>query len=102
MFDRHACIGNAALLALYFIAAPAPAEEIHLEVNFPPLLLTDAPEGGAHPLGGLALNFVRKANATLEHVGTEIIYHVSDEVPASDVDMVEGPIVDHVDRGYDL
>lgn len=102
MFHRYACIAGAALFVLNLTAKPVLGDEIHLQMNFPPLLLTDAPEGGAHPLGGLALNFVRKANTTLEHVGTEIIYHVSGEVPASDVGMVEGPIVDLVDRGWTI
>lgn len=92
---RLAACALALFAAVTAPLAPAAAEmrEIHLQSRFPPLFFTDAPPGGAHPIGGLAYRFVEIANRSLEHLGTRIVFHASGPVPPSDAGRIQPPLV---------
>ncbi len=73
-----------------------------LQSQFSPLLITDAPPGGAHPVGGPAFEFVRRANASLAPLAAEIAFHVTGEVSASDADRALPAIVSFPDDFQNL
>ncbi|MES0864242.1 hypothetical protein ABLN87_17970 [Ruegeria sp. SCPT10] len=75
-------------------AISSKAEESAIQSNFPPILMQDAPQEGAHPLGGPTLRFIMTANGALAHTDRRLQYHVSGEVPKTDTKYVEGPVAD--------
>ncbi len=85
---------KAIAFAVFCSTSAAHCDNLELQTNFPPLLITDAPEEGAHPLGGPIMRFVRTANAALAPLGHRFTYHLSGEVPSSDAGQVMGPVAD--------
>ncbi len=69
-------------------------EEIHVQSQFPPLLIQDAPKGGAHPIGGPAYHFVLTANEILAPLHARFVFHVSGDIHPADRGRVEPRIVD--------
>ena len=67
--------------------------QISLQSQFPPLIIKEAPAGGAHPIGGPALDFVRRANVSLEPLGAEIAFHLTGDMCTWDEGAVEPSIV---------
>ncbi|MEM9010601.1 MAG: hypothetical protein AAGE18_05190 [Pseudomonadota bacterium] len=88
---RSACV---LALGAGLLGAPAFAEDIAMQTNFPPMQVVDAPRSGAHPLGGLAMLFIEQVNRGLAPHDKRLTYHVSGEVPESDRDAVAGPVAD--------
>lgn len=81
----------AGTLALALWAGAANATNIDVQSRFPPLLLNQAPPGGAHPVGGPAKAFVDLANETLS--GVRFNLHISGNISPFDRDAVEPRLV---------
>lgn len=86
----------AAALPLLYGTANAQAdnrESFPIQVQFPPLMMPEAPRGGAHPVGGPAHVFIEMANANGAAFGLDFTYHTTGDVPQSDTDSVKPPLV---------
>ena len=65
-----------------------PVRTLALQSRFNPLMIPEAPEGGAHPIGGPAFVFTKNANEILKPLDLEFQFHGWGSIPASDVDQV--------------
>ncbi|MCK0746019.1 hypothetical protein [Chromohalobacter nigrandesensis] len=84
---------SASLILPSFLAHAANADQLPVQVQFPPLTMQEAPRGGAHPVGGPAHIFIDNANALLGALDLELVYHVTDKVPDSDRETVQPKLV---------
>lgn len=89
------------LVSIYavLVASQAWAADISIQSRFPPLQFTDTTPGGAHPVGGGALNFVNEANKLLSGLDTTLVMHVSGGINAADEGDVQPPAVKRSDWG---
>lgn len=69
-------------------------KKIDVQSQFPPLMIKDAPIGGAHPIGGLAHIFIENANKTLAPFDAQLTFHASEEVKPYDREIISPPVVD--------
>jgi hypothetical protein len=81
------------------MASQTWAGDIPIQSRFPPLQFTDSTPGGAHPVGGGAMNFINEANKLLGGLDTKLVMHVSGGINAADKGDVLAPIVKRSDWG---
>ncbi|WIX32600.1 hypothetical protein QO259_17595 [Salinicola sp. JS01] len=93
MFLSKSAFLSASLLLPSFLAHAANAAQLPVQVQFPPLIMPEAPHGGAHPVGGPANVFIDNANKLLGALDLELVYHVTGSVPDSDRDAVKPKLV---------
>ena len=73
------------------IAQDADRRSFPIQVEFPPLMLPDAPRGGAHPVGGPAHVFIEMMNDNGAALGLDVVYHTTGDVPSTDTDVAQPP-----------
>lgn len=81
------------------MASQTWAGDISIQSRFPPLQFTDSTPGGAHPVGGAAMNFINEANVLLSGLDTNLVMHVSGGINAADEGDVQAPVVKRSDWG---
>ncbi len=84
---------SASFILPVLLSHTANADQLPIQVQFPPLAMEDAPRGGAHPIGGPANVFIDNANELLGALDLELIYHVSGKTPESDRGTVQPSLV---------
>lgn len=93
MWGQRLCVATAALLVWGASAIAESNSVIRLQSPFPPLLVADAPNGGAHPIGGPVMHFVDITNELLRPMDLQIAFHVSGDIHPADIGRVGTPMV---------